>query len=99
MLGGFYERPTDILPHQYRLQMASEAYHRSLSKKKQYEFVDKSEKLVSLDALGVVMIADGEKFGENSTFGARILLLVSCDISSFSNSDRFISRQVWTSSL
>ncbi|EKM76576.1 hypothetical protein AGABI1DRAFT_115685 [Agaricus bisporus var. burnettii JB137-S8] len=56
-----------------KLQMASEAYHRSLSKKKQYEFVDKSEKLVSLDALGVVMIADGEKFGENSTFGSSLV--------------------------
>jgi hypothetical protein len=32
--------------------------------------VDRGEKLISLDALGVVMIVDGEKFGENSTFGA-----------------------------
>jgi hypothetical protein len=66
--------------------MASEAYHHSLSKKKQYEFVDRGEKLISLDALGAVMIVDGEKFGENSTFGTILLLLVSSNTTSYSNS-------------
>lgn len=52
-----------------RLHVASEEYHYSLSKKKVSEAVDTEEKLLSIDALGVVMIQHGEEFGDESAFG------------------------------
>lgn len=52
-----------------RLHVASEEYHYSLSKKKVSEAVDTEDKLLSIDALGVVMIQHGEEFGEESAFG------------------------------
>lgn len=53
----------------HRLHVASEAYHHSLSKKKDSIALDASEELLPIDALGVVMIHHGEQFGEDSAFG------------------------------
>ncbi|KAJ3574032.1 hypothetical protein NP233_g2039 [Leucocoprinus birnbaumii] len=56
-----------------KIQYASEAYHHSLSKKKQYDGIDSNEKLLSLDALGLVMIVHGEEFSESSVFGGSLV--------------------------
>ena len=53
----------------YRLHVASEDYHHSLSKKKVSETSDSDEKLLPIDSLGVVMIQHGEEFGDDSAFG------------------------------
>lgn len=52
-----------------------------MSKKKESEAVDGDEKLLAIDALGVVMIQHGEEFGDDSAFGAypRICQLFSVD--------------------
>ena len=56
--------------HVYRLSVASGDYHHALSKKKESMFVDGDEKLLAIDALGIVMIQHGEEFGDDSAFGA-----------------------------
>lgn len=56
-----------------KIQDASEAYHHSLAKKKQFDGLDNSGKLLPLDALGLVMIVRGEEFGESSAFGASLV--------------------------
>lgn len=56
-----------------RLQAASEAYHRALSKKKVFPVSGEAEKLMAIDALGIVMVSHGEEFGEGSPFGASSL--------------------------
>ena len=53
----------------YRLHVASEDYHHILSKKKECEALDETEKLLPIDALGIVMIRHGEEFGDDSAFG------------------------------
>jgi BAR domain len=54
-----------------RLQLASESYHHVLSKKKNYEALPgEHEKVTARDALGIVMVAHGEEFGEDSAFGS-----------------------------
>ena len=53
-----------------RLHLASEDYQHALSKKKECEAVDGEDKLLAIDALGVVMIQHGEEFGDDSAFGA-----------------------------
>lgn len=53
-----------------RLHIASEDYHHILGKKKECEALDETEKLLPIDALGVVMIRHGEEFGDDSAFGA-----------------------------
>lgn len=55
---------------QIRLHVASHDYHHALSKKKISEAIETDEKLLPIDALGVVMIQHGEEFGEESAFGA-----------------------------
>jgi hypothetical protein len=50
--------------------VASEAYHHSLVKKKDSEVLDVPEKLLPIDALGMVMILHGEEFLEDSAFGS-----------------------------
>jgi hypothetical protein len=52
-----------------RLFLASEAYHRNLAKRKDNGVLDDGEKLMPVDALGMVMIIHGEEFGEDSPFG------------------------------
>lgn len=44
-------------------------YHHALSKKKESVTVDGEEKLLAIDALGIVMIQHGEEFGDDSAFG------------------------------
>lgn len=51
------------------MHVASQDYRRTLSKKKVSEAVEHDEKLLSIDALGVVMIQHGEEFGDDSAFG------------------------------
>jgi len=53
-----------------RLIHVSEAYHHGLSKKKHCDLLDGAEKMLPVDTLGIVMIAHGEEFREDSTFGA-----------------------------
>jgi len=57
-----------------RLQAAAEDYHHLLSKKKESTVTQETEKLMPLDALGVVMISHGEEFGDDSAFGTLTLL-------------------------
>jgi hypothetical protein len=51
------------------LQVASEAYHHVLIKKKDSEVLDAAEKLLPIDALGMVMILHGDEFPKDSAFG------------------------------
>jgi hypothetical protein len=57
-----------------RLHGASDAYHRALSKKKDSDALGETEKLLAIDALGIVMISHGEEFGEDSAFGISYIL-------------------------
>lgn len=52
-----------------RLQAASEDYHHVLSKKKDSPSSGETEKLMPLDALGIVMVTHGEEYGDDSAFG------------------------------
>lgn len=54
----------------FRLQAASEEYHHVLSKKKESPASGEAEKLMPLDALGIVMVTHGEEYGDDSAFGA-----------------------------
>ncbi|KAF8882810.1 hypothetical protein BD779DRAFT_1663241 [Infundibulicybe gibba] len=56
-----------------RLLMASEAYHYTISKKKGNDALDDAEKLLPIDALGIVMIVHGEEFGDDSAFGTSLV--------------------------
>lgn len=69
------------LLHDTRLFLATETYQHYLSKKKLNEALDEAEKLLPIDALGVVMIVHGEEYVDDSVFGASsayyaILILV-----------------------
>ncbi|KAG6335101.1 hypothetical protein ID866_3990 [Astraeus odoratus] len=55
-----------------KLQVASQAYHRVLSKKKASPMSGESVKLMPIDALGIVMVSHGEEFGEDSAFGTSL---------------------------
>ncbi|KAJ3540374.1 hypothetical protein NM688_g6235 [Phlebia brevispora] len=59
----------------YKLHLASEDYQCAVAKKKESEVVDGDEKLLSIDALGCVMIQHGEEFGEDSAFGTSLVNL------------------------
>jgi hypothetical protein len=52
-----------------RLYFATETYQKYLSKKKLNEALDEAEKLLPIDALGVVMIVHGEEYPDESVFG------------------------------
>lgn len=56
--------------HDTRLFLATETYQHYLSKKKLNEALDEAEKLLPIDALGVVMIVHGEEYADDSVFGA-----------------------------
>ncbi|KAF5326169.1 hypothetical protein D9611_000817 [Ephemerocybe angulata] len=58
-----------------RLYGACEAYQQSLSKKKVSEAAGDSDKLLPIDALGMVMISHGEQFPEDSRFGSSLVRL------------------------
>lgn len=56
-----------------RLQTVSDNYHRFLSKKKALDVApEEPDKLSARDAFGIVMIAHGEEFGEDSAFGTSL---------------------------
>lgn len=58
-----------------KLQAAAEDYQHVLSKKKESIVVQETEKLMPLDALGIVMISHGEEFGDDSAFGTSLVKL------------------------
>jgi hypothetical protein len=62
-----------LTSHAIRLQAAAEDYQHVLSKKKESIVVQETEKLMPLDALGIVMISHGEEFGDDSAFGTPTL--------------------------
>jgi hypothetical protein len=49
--------------------VASGAYQHTLSKKKKIDALEDAEKLLPIDTLGVIMIAHGGEFSEDSAFG------------------------------
>ncbi|KAI0742424.1 hypothetical protein C8Q80DRAFT_906683 [Daedaleopsis nitida] len=51
------------------LDVASDDFRHYLMKKKISEVVENEEKLMTVDALGVVMIKHGEEFGDDSAYG------------------------------
>ncbi|KAI0070675.1 BAR-domain-containing protein [Panus rudis PR-1116 ss-1] len=59
----------------WRLHIASEDYKHALSKKKQSEALPDEDKLLPIDALGLVMIQHGEQFGDESAFGTSLVSL------------------------
>ncbi|KAF7436468.1 hypothetical protein PC9H_003301 [Pleurotus ostreatus] len=58
-----------------RLFAACESYHRALTKKKDSDALDDPEKLLPIDALGIVMIVHGEEVPEESIYGSSLLKL------------------------
>ncbi|KAG2133790.1 uncharacterized protein EDB93DRAFT_1173466 [Suillus bovinus] len=58
-----------------KLQAAAEDYQHVLSKKKESNAVQETEKLMPLDALGIVMISHGDEFGDDSAFGTSLVKL------------------------
>lgn len=52
-----------------RLQATSEDYYHVISKKKESPSSGEAEKLMPLDALGIVMVTHGEEYGDDSAFG------------------------------
>ncbi|GJJ14079.1 hypothetical protein Clacol_008336 [Clathrus columnatus] len=52
-----------------KVQEACAEYHGYLHKKKEYANVEEGVKMLPIDALGVVMVAHGEEFGNDSAFG------------------------------
>ncbi|PSR76797.1 hypothetical protein PHLCEN_2v8178 [Hermanssonia centrifuga] len=50
-------------------------YYRTLAKKKESEVIEAEDKLLPIDALGVVMIQHGEEFGDDSAFGTSLVSL------------------------
>ncbi|KAH9936929.1 BAR-domain-containing protein [Amylocystis lapponica] len=57
----------------WRLHIVSEYFHHHLSKKKQSEALEEPEKLLPIDAMGVVMIKHGEEFGDDSAYGVSLV--------------------------
>ncbi|TCD66638.1 hypothetical protein EIP91_001105 [Steccherinum ochraceum] len=58
----------------WRLQVTSTDYQASLVKKKESEaLLDEKEKLLPVDALGIVMIQHGEEFGDESAYGMSLV--------------------------
>ncbi|TFK27306.1 ras-domain-containing protein, partial [Coprinopsis marcescibilis] len=58
-----------------KLHTAAEAYHHILSKKQFNEALGDSDKLLPIDALGIVMIVHGEQFPDDSDFGSSLVKL------------------------
>ncbi|KAI0753691.1 hypothetical protein C8Q74DRAFT_1306365 [Fomes fomentarius] len=72
----------------WRLDVASDDYRHYLMKKKLSEAVENEEKLLAVDALGVVMIKHGEEFGEDSAYGQSLVSFgrAHCNIASLQES-------------
>ncbi|KAF8809813.1 BAR-domain-containing protein [Phlegmacium glaucopus] len=66
---------SSALPLETRLLVASEAYQHALSKKKASDLSAGTDKLLPIDALGLVMINHGEEFGGDSSFGRALVKL------------------------
>lgn len=58
-----------------KLLATSESYQKVLSKKKKCDAFADGEKLLPVNALGVVMVLHGEEFGEDSALGASLVSL------------------------
>ncbi|KAI6011207.1 hypothetical protein PISMIDRAFT_688061 [Pisolithus microcarpus 441] len=58
-----------------RLQAAAQMYRHVLSKKKALPVSGETNKLMPIDALGIVMVSHGEEFGEDSAFGSSLVKL------------------------
>ena len=71
-----------------RLDIASDDYRHYLLKKKLSEAAENEEKLLAIDALGVVMIKHGEEFGEDSAYGQSLVTFgrAHCNIASLQES-------------
>ncbi|EKM52757.1 uncharacterized protein PHACADRAFT_176772 [Phanerochaete carnosa HHB-10118-sp] len=84
-----------------RLHVASQDYRRALSKKRVSEAVDHDEKLMSIDALGVVMIQHGEEFGDDSAFGTSLVSLgrAHCQIATLQESYSVLFQDTYLASL
>ncbi|EJF60252.1 BAR-domain-containing protein [Dichomitus squalens LYAD-421 SS1] len=59
----------------WRLDVASDEYRHYLLKKKVSEVTGTDDKVLALDALGVVMIKHGEEFGDESAYGQSLVSL------------------------
>ncbi|KAI0351220.1 BAR-domain-containing protein [Trametes cingulata] len=72
----------------WRLDVASDDYRHYLMKKKFSEAVENSDKLLAVDALGVVMIKHGEEFGEDSAYGQSLVSFgrAHCNVASLQES-------------
>ncbi|KAI0776612.1 hypothetical protein BD413DRAFT_225051 [Trametes elegans] len=72
----------------HRLDVASDDYRHYLQKKKFSEAIEHADKLLPVDALGVVMIKHGEEFGEDSAYGQSLVSLgrAHCTIASLQES-------------
>ncbi|KAJ7064664.1 hypothetical protein C8F01DRAFT_1127609 [Mycena amicta] len=72
----------------HRLFLASEAYHRALSKRKENAALDDSEKLLPVETLGIVMVIHGEEFAQDSPFGMSLVSLgrAQCKVAKFQES-------------
>ena len=71
-----------------RLDIASDDYRHYLLKKKVSEVTGSEDKVLALDALGVVMIKHGEEFGEDSAYGQSLVSLgrAHCNIATLQES-------------
>ncbi|EIN05710.1 BAR-domain-containing protein [Punctularia strigosozonata HHB-11173 SS5] len=58
-----------------RLHIAAEDFKHSLAKKKDSDAMDAGEKITRIDALGIVMIKNGEEYGEESGYGSALIKL------------------------
>jgi hypothetical protein len=82
-----------------RLYFATETYQKYLSKKKLNEALDEAEKLLPIDALGVVMIVHGEEYPDESVFGAFCKSIIACCALLDVFLQRQFTRQIWSGSL
>ena len=71
-----------------RLDIASDDYRHYLLKKKVSEVTGSEDKVLALDALGVVMIKHGEEFGDDSAYGQSLVSLgrAHCNIATLQES-------------
>ena len=72
----------------HRLDVASDDYRHYLMKKKLSEVAEQQDKMLAVDALGVVMIKHGEEFGFDSAYGRSLVSLgrAHCSIASLQES-------------
>ncbi|GJE93015.1 hypothetical protein PsYK624_091740 [Phanerochaete sordida] len=85
----------------WRMHVAAQDYHHALSKKKISEAVETDEKLLPIDALGVVMIQHGEEFGDDSAFGTSLVSMgrAHCQIATLQESFSVLLHETYLASL